>query len=337
MNTLPATVDVAVIGAGQAGLSTAYHLNKAGLEFVVLDAASRLGEVWRNRWDSLTLFTSARFSGLPGLAFPGDRSHYPAKDEVPEYFERYAAFHGLPILLDHRVTQLTRSAEGFVLTTEHGTCLARKVVVATGAFQRPYTPEFSLPPEIVQLHSHDYRNPSQLPQGTVLVVGGGNSGSQIAEELATTRDVILSQGQKLPKIPQQLLGRDIWAFCLPLLRLPVVGPLKGPDPVIGPRKDLQAKVRRVSRIVAAESAGLVTSDGETIKPAAVVWATGYRDDWQWLDPSLLDGQGRPRHASGIGDGIYYVGLYRLSTRGSALLGFVKHDAERIVKALRSGG
>lgn len=335
MKTLPATVDVAVIGAGQAGLSTAYHLGKAGLEFVVLDAASRLGEAWRTRWDSLTLFTSAGFSSLPGFAFPGDPSRYPAKDEVADYFERYAALHGFPILLDHRVTQVTRSEEGFVLTTARGTCLARKVVVATGAFQLPFTPDLTVPAAIVQLHSHDYRNPAQLPQGTVLVVGGGNSGSQIAEELSATHDVVLSEGQKLPHIPQRLLGRDIWAFCLPLLRLPVVGPLKGPDPVIGARKDLQAKVRKVGRIVASEPAGLVTADGETVKPAAVVWATGYRDDWRWLDPSLLDARGRPRHSAGIGDGVYYVGLYRLSTRGSALLGFVRHDAQRIVKALRS--
>jgi putative flavoprotein involved in K+ transport len=338
MTSLPESTDVAVIGAGQAGLSAAYHLKKAGARFVVIDAATRLGAAWVNRWDSLTLFTSARHSGLPGRPFGGDPARYPGKDEVADYFAEYAAHFRLPVILGERVLELRGESGGFRLTTTGGTCRARKVVIATGAFQRPWIPDLAaaLAPEVHSLHSHDYRNPARIPAGTVLIVGGGNSGSQIADELSATHEVVLSRGGPLPSLPQRLFGRDVFTFIRPLLRLPATGPLGGrPDPVIGAPGDLLERVRGVDRIVAADGTVLRAAGGEVIEPATVIWATGYRDDWSWLDPTLLDEEGRPRHVAGAGaaPGVYYVGLYRMRSRGSALTGFVRYDAGRIVKAL----
>jgi len=335
-------VQVAVIGAGQAGLSIGHHLHQAGLAFVILDGAAELGAVWRRRWDSLQLFTPARFSALPGMPFPGDPDRYPAKDDVPQYFRRYADAFGLPVLLGHQVTGLRRDGEGFVLTTSRGTCRADQVVIATGAFQTPVVPDCAqgLDPRLPQWHSHDYRSPEQIPAGTVLVVGGGNSGAQIAEELSAARTVVLSQGTRLPRAPRRLLGRGLfwWLSGLRLMKLPVHGPvgrrLARPDPVFG--TDVAAlardgRLRLVGRTVAAEGSEITTADGTRLRPDAVVWATGYRGEWGWLDPQLLDDHGNPRHTAGVGavPGTYFLGLYRLRSRGSSLLGFVGHDAQRL--------
>ncbi|MBF6215159.1 FAD-dependent oxidoreductase [Nocardia puris] len=337
MNDLPKTVDTVIVGAGKAGLATAYHLQRAGADFVVLDAADQLGEPWRTRWDSMTLFTSARFSALPGAAFPGDPHRYPHKDEVADYLEQYADRFRLPVLLGRRVDSLRKVDGEFLLSLGGETCAARKVVVATGAFQQPWVPPVAaeLDHGIVALHSHEYRNPGQVRPGTVLVVGGGNSGTQIADELSATHRVVLSRGAPLPSIPQQVLGRDVWTFLRPLLRLPVVGPLRKPDPVIGAPADLLSRVQPVGRIESVDGAALVTADGTRIEPDTVIWATGYRDDWSWFDRSLLGEDGKPAHVAGIGavPGLYFVGLYRLRSRGSALLGFGGRDAARIAEAV----
>ncbi|MFJ8297533.1 flavin-containing monooxygenase [Streptomyces sp. NPDC094447] len=344
MRALPASVPVAVVGAGQSGLAVGYHLRRAGVECVLLDAGGEVGETWERRWDSLTLFTSAQFSGLPGLPFPGEGRHYPGKDEVVAYLRDYAERFDLPVLADHRVLSVRRDGDGFLLRTTRGACRAGRVVIATGAFGVPRVPEFAgaLGPDVSALHTSEYRSPAQLAPGTVVVVGDGNSGRQIAAELSGTHEVVLSCGGAVsPPLPQTVVGRDMfwWMSVLGVMRLPVS--MQAPDPVVGDRVPglvAAGSIRTVGRITAADGAELLTADGERVKPSTVIWATGFRTDWSWLDPDMLDDEGQPRHTEGVGavPGSYYLGLYRMRTRGSALIGFVGRDAEHIAGAIAAG-
>lgn len=345
---LPTDIDVVVIGAGQAGLAVGRTLKQAGVNFVMLDAAAELGASWINRWDSLRLFTSARYCGLPGLPFPGDPDRYPAKDEIPDYFRTYAATFELPIHLGQRVLSVGRSESVFTVITPAGTIAARQVVAAVGAFQTPVVPEFSrrLPSSVVQLHSHAYRNPDRIPAGRVAVVGSANSGLQIAAELSGTHDVVVCRGRRQPRLPQRILGRDAfwWLSNSGILRLPTNTPLARrlamPDPVVGTNIDeLARSAEFAGRVVDVAGAQLVTADGKRIDASTVLWATGYRNDWSWLGAELLGADGQPEHDAGIGaSGLHFVGLYRMRNRGSALLGFVGRDAERVgaVVARRCG-
>ncbi|GGQ13397.1 flavin-containing monooxygenase [Streptosporangium pseudovulgare] len=327
---------ILVIGAGQAGLAAGRALRLTGHDVLLLEAHARLGESWRRRWDSLRLFTSARLSALPGMPFPG-ADRYPGKDEVADYLQAYAARFELPVQLDTTVSllRLGRRA-GFEAVTDNGVHTGDGVVVATGPFQRPRIPDLPLPPEVVSLHSADYRNPAQLPDGHVLVVGGGNSGVQIAAELAATRPVTLALGARQPVLPQRVLGTDLftWLQTLGLIRAPVTSWLgrrvRNRDPLIGlgPRGLLRMGVRIVGRIAAADGPLLRTASGETIAPTAVIWATGYHADYSWIRiPGALAG-GLPIHSAGISPipGLTYVGLPFQRSRGSALLGWVGEDA-----------
>ena len=205
-------LDVIVIGAGQAGLAAAYHLKQRGQRFLVVDAASEIGHAWRSRWDSLRLFTAAEYDALPGMAFPGSAGTYPTKDEAADYLVEYARRFDLPVLLNCAVRRLTRLKGGFAVETSQGRLLARQVVVATGPWQQPVVPAVSrdLGESVVQLHSSAYRNPADLPQGPVVVVGAGNSGRQIALELAASHDVTLAVGTESLQLPQRILGHDLF-------------------------------------------------------------------------------------------------------------------------------
>lgn len=336
---LPADIDVVVIGAGQAGLAVGRTLKQAGVDFVMLDAATELGASWTRRWDSLRLFTSARYCGLPGLPFPGDPDRYPAKDEVPDYFRTYAATFELPIHLGTPVVSVKRAGDVFTVSTPTATITARQVIAAVGAFQTPVIPECSrrLSSSVTQLHSHAYRNPGQIPAGTVAVVGSANSGLQIAAELSRTHHVVVCRGRKQPRLPQRILGRDAfwWLSRSGILRLPTNTPLARrlamPDPIVGTKLDeLARSVRFAERVADVADAQLVTADGTRIDASTVLWATGYRNDWSWLGAELLGADGQPVHDAGIGaTGLHFVGLYRMRNRGSALLGFVGRDAERV--------
>jgi putative flavoprotein involved in K+ transport len=337
--TLPAQTEVVVIGAGQAGLAVGHTLKQAGVDFLILDAASELGVSWTRRWDSLRLFTSARYCGLPGLPFPGDPDRYPLKDEVPEYFRTYAATFELPVHLGQRVVSVSRADGVFAVATPERTIAARQVVAAVGAFQTPIVPGYAqrLPANIVQLHSHGYRNPAQIPAGNVAVVGSANSGLQIADELSRSHEVVVCRGRKQPRLPQRIFGRDAfwWLSKSGILSLPTNTPLARrlatPDPVVGTKiGELAQRVAFVGRVVDVADGRLLTADGQRIDAATVLWATGYRNDWSWLSPELLGADGAPQHDGGIGaSGLHFVGLYRMRNRGSALLGFVGRDAQHV--------
>jgi putative flavoprotein involved in K+ transport len=264
-------LDVVVVGGSQAGLAMAWHLAQQGLRFVVLEAAPELGQVWRSRWDSLTLFTPAQYDALPGMAFPAPVDTYPTKDPVADYLQAYATAFQLPIRLNAKVTELRRLDDGrFEVHTADEIFQARQVVVATGPFQVPFIPPMAskLDPSVTQVHSADYRNPQALPEGPVLVVGGGNSGFQIAEELAATRQVDLSIATVYPMLPQRFLGRDLfwWLTRLGLLRVTVNSRLgrrmSRRDFVIGTnRRRLERKgVRFRPRLVDAEGRAVRFAD-----------------------------------------------------------------------------
>jgi putative flavoprotein involved in K+ transport len=348
-------VDVLVVGAGQAGLAVGYHLRRAGLRFLIVDAAAELGASWRNRWDSLRLFTPAQYDGLPEMAFPAPADTYPTRTQVAEYLKAYAARFDLPVLLSTAVTRLERGGHAdrgeFVAHTSQGLLRARQVVVATGPFQTPVIPAISsgLGPEVIQLHSSEYRNPAQIQPGRVVVVGGGNSGRQIALELANShasdysdchsddQGVTLAVGTAEPGLPQRILGRDLfwWLTKTRLLAKTASSRLarrmraRG-DLVIGsPMKGLRAAGVDIRPRLAAAGGDTVTfADHTDTRPTTVIWATGFRSDYSWI---VIDGAVTDtgvQHERGISPvpGLSFIGLPWQHTRGSALLGFVKDDA-----------
>ena len=333
---------VIVIGAGQAGLAMGYFLTQQERHFSILESAPSIGAAWRARWDSLTLFTPRRYDSLPGLEFPGDADGYPTRDEVIEYLERYAENFKLPIALDNGVQSLSSAGDGFVLELEDGSSIeADHVIVATGPFQVPRVPTFAvdLAPEVFQTRSTGYRNPSDLPEGTVLVVGGGNTGFQIAEELAATREVHLAVGSRQLPLPQRFLSRDLfwWLGKSGVLDKTVDSWLgqrmRERDTLIGssPRSAKRQGVNMKRRAVGASGRMVSFADESTLDVDAVIWATGYRSDYSWIDSPVLDQNGRVRHRRGVTDvpGLYFLGVPWQHTRGSALLGWVKDDAEFI--------
>jgi putative flavoprotein involved in K+ transport len=352
-------LDVVVVGGSQAGLAMAWHLAQQGLRFVVLEAGPELGHVWRSRWDSLKLFTPAQYDALPGLAFPAPADTYPTKDPVADYLQAYATAFDLPIRLNARVIRLSKTDDGFEVQTADNIFQARQVVVATGPFQVPFVPPMAskLDPSVTQLHSADYRNPQALPDGPVLVVGGGNSGFQIAEELAATRTVDLSIATKYPMLPQRLAGRDLfwWLSRLGLLRVTVTSRvgrrMSRRDVVIGTnRKRLErAGVRFRPRLVDAEGRTVRFADHRLLEDVGVVvWATGYRPDYGWIQIPAVVREGHVVHRQGVTavPGLYFLGLSWQHTRGSALLGFVQEDAayvadriarQHVATAAQAGG
>ena len=337
-------VDVLVIGGGQAGLAMGYYLERAGRDFVIVDGASETGESWSSRWDSLVLFTPTQFDNLPGLPFPGEVDTYPTKDEVAEYLKVYAATFDLPVRTNTRISRVVKDGDRYIATADDASLEATQIVVATGPFQTPFVPDISAgaDPAIVQLHSSAYQRPGDLPSGAVLVVGGGNSGCQIARELAASHRVELAIGKKSPVIPQRLLGRDIWWWGSKLGVSKVMVDsklgrrLSTRDPIIGhgPRSlaGTGVTLRKAVRSIAART--VTFDDGATSEPAAIVWATGFHGSYSWIDvPGVLDEHGRPRHRRGVtsASGFFFLGLSWQSTRGSALLGWVGDDAAYVAK------
>jgi putative flavoprotein involved in K+ transport len=337
--------DVVVIGAGQAGLAIGYFLARAGRRFLIVDGADSIAAAWRSRWDSLVLFTPRRYDSLPGLAFPGDPDGYPTRDEVVAYLEQYAAAFELPVELASAVRSLDADGGLFVVALEGRQIEADQVVVATGPFQVPRVPALAaeLAPDLFQTNSTAYRRPSDVPAGTVLVVGGGNTGFQIAKELAATHPVHLAVGSRQTPLPQTFLGRDLfwWLTKTRLLTKTIESRLgrrmRDRDTLIGssPRQLKRYGVELKPRAVAASGRTVSFADGSELDVDAVIWATGYRPDHSWIKLPVADPNGCVPHRRGVTDvpGLYFLGLSWQHTRGSALLGWVKHDAEFIAEEI----
>jgi putative flavoprotein involved in K+ transport len=341
------TLDVLVVGAGQAGLALGRYLQQQDARSLLVDGGARVGDVWRSRWDSLRLFTAAEHDGLPDLRFPGAPDTYPGKDAVADYLEGYAATFDLPVRLGTRVTRLSRAEEGFTAETSTGPLRPPQVVVATGPFSAAHIPAVAdgLDPAVVSVHSSVYRRPADLPDGPVVVVGAGNSGVQIADELvASGRPVALAVGTRPRTVPQRPLGRDLfwWLTRTGLLRVSVDSRLgrrlRDRELVIGTswRGLRERGVDLRPRLVGASGRTVTFDDGSTTDVAAVVWATGFRPDHGWLDVPGAVVDGRAPHARGVSPvpGLFFLGLPWQHTRGSALLGFVREDAAWLAERLQ---
>jgi putative flavoprotein involved in K+ transport len=350
----PERIQTVVIGGGQAGLSVGYHLARRGLSFVILDEHARVGDNWRSRWDSLRLFTPARFDGLAGMPFPAAPTAFPTKDEMADYLESYARRFNLPIRHGVTVNRLSKRGHGYLVSAGDHTIEAEHVVVAMANYQSPRVPEFSrdLDPRIVQLHSKDYRGPSQLREGPVLIVGAGNSGSEIATETARRHQVWMS-GRDTGQLPFRidgLVGRTVLRLVLRVLfhRVltvdtpmgrkvrPKVVDKGGPLIRVKPRDLEAAGVKRVGRVAGVKDGRPVLDGGQTLDPANVIWCTGFRPGFSWIDLPVFDRDGAPRQERGmaIGEpGLYFVGLHFLYAFSSTMIHGVGRDADRVASTI----
>ncbi len=338
-----------VIGGGQSGLSVGYHLAQRQVPFVILDAGERVGDAWRNRWDSLRLFTPARADGLDGMRFPAPATYAPTKDEMADYLEAYVERFSLPVRLGTRVDRLSARDGLYMVASGDHIIEAENVVVAMSGWQKGRIPDFAtdLDPAIAQIHSVDYRRPSQLPGGDVLVVGAANSGAEIALDLARAGRTVWLAGDHPGHIPFDVdawFGRNIgtrlvgFLFHRVLTRSNPVGRKfiakhygKGMPLVRTKPGDIAtAGVRTVGRIESVNNRRPVTADGSAIDPDVIVWACGYTPGFSWIDLDIFE-DGYPRHHDGIVDeqpGLYFVGLPYLHAVSSHTIHGVGRDAAR---------
>jgi putative flavoprotein involved in K+ transport len=344
-------LETVIVGGGQAGLAVGYHLSQLGRSFLILDENERTGDSWRTRWDSLQLFTPAYLNALPGLRFPGSQSRASTKDEMADYLEAYATRFDLPIRRGSRVDSVSRNADRFVVTSGKDRFETDNVVLATGGYQAAFVPDFAsdLDVGIFQLHSSDYRGPSQLRDGDILVVGAANSGAEIALEASATHRTWLSgrhpgsEPTRPGTVVDRLFTPLFWFFISRVASVtnPVgrrIRPkmLKETLPLgrVKP-KDLDAAgVVGLPRTIAVRDGAPVMEDGRVIDVANVVWCTGYRPAFEWVHLDAFDEEGQPLHDRGVvaaEPGLYFIGLFFLTTLASSLVGGVGRDAEYIAR------
>lgn len=341
-------VGVLIIGAGQAGLALGYFLKQKNVSFVMVAMGRSVGEVWRDRYDSLVLFTPRSHSGLPGMDLNGNRNEYATKDEIAHYLTQYVIHFELPIHFNTEVISLEKMHDGFRVISTKGEYFAKKVVVATGPFQKPFIPKLtdSFTDNILQIHTSSYRNSSQLQDGPVLVVGGGNSGAQIAVELSSGRDVYLSVGHKMKFLPLQILGKSIfwWFDLLGILDTNINSKLgqlisKQSDPIFGLELKKLISKGRVHLKPRTKSMGsdmIYFDDHTNVKVSNIIWATGFYSDYSWIRiPNILGKNGKPRHHRGVSSvqDLFFLGLPWQYKRGSGLIGGVGEDAEYLMNAI----
>ena len=360
MNTIHSSerVQVVVIGGGQAGLSVGYCLAKRGLSFVILDAHPRIGDAWRTRWDSLRLFTPAKYDGLIGMPFPAPPFSFPTRDQMADYLEAYARQFRLPVRTGMRVTRVSRDGNHYLVDAGDCRWEADHVVVAMATYQAPRVPEYAgaLAPSIRQLHSREYRNPGQLQPGGVLIVGAANSGADIAIDVAGSHRTWLS-GRHPGHIPFRIESRPARVLLPFLFRvvfhrvLTVKTPMgrrarakmisKGLPLIRVKPQDLHgAGVLRVPRVTGVRDGKPLLADGRELDVANVIWCTGFHPGLSWVDlPGPLYGaDGEPVHDGGIvpGEpGFYFVGLHFLYSASSTMIHGIARDAERIASTIQA--
>jgi putative flavoprotein involved in K+ transport len=335
-------VDYIIIGAGQAGLSMGYYLEKLQKEYLILDANNEIGAPWLKRWDSLKLFTSSEFNNLPGKKFPHPKGYYANKYEVADYLKEYVEEFNMPIVFNQKINYLVKEEESFIVKSDTHEYKSKNVVVATGPFHTPFTPDFhtKIDKEVVQIHSEHYKSPDQLQKGDTLVVGAGDSGVQILEEISNTdRNVYFSGNTNIKSLPQEFLGKTLWWWFskvgfLTVSKYSWIGKKisKGLQPVIGTDiKKLFSKdnLTCLGRTLDANKTDVVFEKGTVSSIKNIIWATGFKPNFNWIKGVELDETQYPKNYRGVSDteGIYFLGIPWLYTRGSATLGGVKKDAK----------
>lgn len=347
--------DTVVIGGGQAGLTIGAELRARGVDFVILDASARVGDAWRDRWDSLRLFTPARMNGLPGVGYPGKGDSFIGKDEIADFLEQYATQMELPVRNGVRVDRVSKIGDQYEVSAGPDTYTTTNLVVAMADYQNPSIPDFAgdLNPDIVQMHSKQYRNPGQLQPGPTLVVGLGNSGADIAYEVAKHQATIVS-GEVFAAIPFRLeswfgrtVGTRLVRFAMtkvlststPMGRKmrPKVLDKSGPLVRVRPKELKQAGVERVDRIAGIVDGLPVTESGRSLDVANVIWCTGFAPGFSWIDLPIFDEHGRPIHDRGVVPeypGLYFLGLFFLHAVWSETITGVQADAKYLAMHLQ---
>ena len=347
-------IQTVVIGGGQAGLAAGYHLAKRGLPFLILDASPRIGDAWRKRWDSLRLFTPARYNALPGMRFPAPGDSFPTKDAMADYLESYAERFRLQVQAGVKVDRLSRQSGRFVIEAGSMRFDAENVIVAMANYQAPRLPSFAkdLDSEIRQLNAHTYRNPTQLQRGGVLVVGVGNSGADIAIDVARAHPTWLS-GKESGHIPYRIehfmgrfvlvrivrfIGHHILSLGTPIGRKQRPKFLHRAAPLlrVKPRDLITAGIQRVPRLVGLKDGLPLLEDGRIMDVRNLIWCTGFEPGFSWIDLPIFDEAGDPLHDRGVvagTSGLYFLGLQFLYSMTSATVHGVGRDAGHIVKVI----
>ena len=343
-------LDYIIIGGAQAGLSMAYHLKTMNKTFIVVDGDKEIGASWLNRWDSLKLFTPTQYNHLPGLKFDAPKDHYPSKYEVAKYFKSYVKKFNIPLQINTLITSVRKTRDGFHVVHKDGELHAKQVIIATGPFHTPYTPpcHTKIPNSTLQMHSNYYKGVHQLQEGDALVVGSGDSGYQILNEISQdkSRTVYFSGDTQIKSIPQQFLGKTLWWW------FTVIGFLSYtkyswiekkissiPQPVIGTDvKEILSRenVIHVGRTNDALNGEIIFDNKKVSTINNIVWATGYRPNFKWIEGLELDADHYPKNYRGVSniEGLYFIGLPWMYTRGSATLGGVSKDAQYLANIIR---
>ena len=337
--------DFIVIGAGQAGLSMAWHLKKAGLDFMVIDGDNEIGGSWLRRWDSIKLSSPAQHNHLPGLPFPAAKGVHVGKDQVVDYFKQYVSTFEIPLRLYCRATRMERIDDHFVLDTNQGQLKAQNVIVATGAFHTPDVPEYAndIDSEVLQLHSSEYKNPDQLQDGNTLVVGAGDAGAQILDELSALDKQVYFAGEVRPSwLPHRLFGHSLWwwAHSLGLMTASKyswlgrkLSKIHLPARGVNLKKVLnKPNVTSFGRVTGAEGGRIQSGDISLKHVRNVIWATGFKPDFSWIKGLKVDEEGYPSNYRGVAptQGLYFIGLEWMFSRGSATIGGVQKDAQFLI-------
>ncbi|MBF8148829.1 NAD(P)-binding domain-containing protein [Winogradskyella sp. F6397] len=341
--------DFVIIGAAQAGLSMAYFLKQKQKDFLIIDREDQIGASWLNRWDSLKLFTPTEFNHLVGMPFPAPKGHYPNKFEVAAYFKQYVDTFQFPIQLNTLAERIEKKNDHFIITTNQKDICCKHIIIATGPFHIPYTPEFhkKLSDSIYQVHSNYYKTPAQLQKGSTLVVGGGDSGFQILDEISknTKETTYFSGSTDIRTLPQEILGKTLWWWFtitgfLSFSKTSWIGKKisESKQPIIG--TDVKSIINRdnvetVGHTLDAEANTIKTATKELTDIKNIIWATGYKPNFKWIENLELAEDGYPKHHRGISttEGLYFIGLPWLHTRGSATLGGIKKDAKYLANKI----